>query len=71
MIIRRHGAANGMTLSVNAEGTATLRYRLRQNGRYLGGGLMMLVDDGRAWIDVTWGISGPPRAAQLFYVRQP
>ena len=58
-----------MMLSVSAEGAATLRYRLTKNGRNFGGGLMILVDDGSAWVDVTWGPNGPPAAAQLVYVR--
>ena len=71
MFIRRHGKSDGMTLGVTAEGPATLRYRVMKRGAYFGGGLMMLVDDGKAWIDVTWGSPGPPQAAQLIYVRQP
>lgn len=71
MVIRRHGASNGMTLSVKAEGPATLRYRVYRRGEYFGGGLMILVDNGKAWVDVTWGPPGPPHAAQLVYVRQP
>ena len=71
MVIRRHGKSDGMTLGVTADGSATLRYRVRKRGAYLGGGLMMLVDDGKAWVDVTWGPPGPPNAAQLVYVRKP
>lgn len=71
MVIRRHGKSDGMTLGVTAEGPATLRYRLMKRGAYFGGGLMVLVDDGKAWVDVTWGPPGPPHAAQLIYVRQP
>lgn len=70
MVIRRHGASDGITLSITAEGPATLRYRVSRRGKDFGGGLMILVDDGKAWIDVTWGPPGPPHAAQLVYVRQ-
>ena len=69
MVIRKHGRSDGMTLRVSAEGAATLRYRLTKDGRNFGGGLMILVDDGAAWVDVTWGPNGPPAAAQLVYVR--
>lgn len=70
MVIRKHGVSDGITLSVTADGPATLRYRLVKDGKYFGGGLMMLVDDGKAWVDVTWGPPGLPHATQLVYVRQ-
>ena len=70
MVIRRHGKSAGMTLSVTAPSRGMLRYRLARNGAYVGGGLMVLVDDGNAWVDVSWGPSGPPQASQLIYEKK-
>lgn len=66
---RRAGAA-GMTLAVRAVGPREWIYAVAKDGRAMGGGRMMLVDDGRAWVDLTWGPEGPGFGSELVYVKR-
>ncbi|MGI4975977.1 MAG: hypothetical protein ACRYG6_03435 [Janthinobacterium lividum] len=67
MPIRRTEAAPGLTLAVKAVGPRELTYEVARDGRVMGGGRMMLVDDASAWVDLTWGKEGPGYGAELVY----
>jgi hypothetical protein len=70
MAITRAHPSPGLTLSVKTAGTATLLYTVERNGKLSGGGRMMLVDNGRAWVDLTWPEDREDLASELVYVRQ-
>jgi hypothetical protein len=56
--IRRLVATN-LTLAVTAEGSRVLLYKVSRNGRPDGEGRMTLIDQGKAWVDIT-GPAGRP-----------
>ncbi|MBE7218064.1 MAG: hypothetical protein INR64_06310 [Caulobacteraceae bacterium] len=68
MAIRRPGAA-GLTLSVTAVGPWVLLYRLDKGGRPEGEGRMTLVDQGKAWVDISQPAGRPDLAGAVVYVR--
>ena len=70
MAIRRTKPAPGMALAVRKEGSASLRYTVLRDGKLVGGGRMMLVDDGQAWVDLTWPDDREDLASELVYVKQ-
>ena len=70
MPIRRPKPTSGMTLSVKAEGPAVLLYRVSRNGRTEGEGRMTLVENGKAWVDLSWPAGKPEYAGELVYVKQ-
>ena len=74
MPVHRTHPAPGLTLAVRTDGPATLLYSVYRNGKLSGGGRMMLVDDGRSWIDLTWpaenGRDRQDLASELLYTRQ-
>ena len=70
MTIRRHGAATDMTLSVVADGPWALLYTVRRNAKPFGGGRMTLVDDGKAWVDLTWPGNHARPGAFITYVKR-
>ena len=69
-IVRRDPAA-GMTLALTALGADVLTYQVRKGNRPVGSGRMMLVDDGKAWVDLTWPAGQQSRASVLTYVKEP
>ena len=70
MPIRRTVPAPGLSLGVLCSGTSSLRYRVYKSGKLVGGGLMFLVDDGKAWVDLTWPDDRQDLASELVYVKQ-
>ena len=74
MPIRRTKAAPGLALSVRAEGRSVLLYHVFKDGKLAGGGRMMLVDNGKAWVDLTWpaenGVERQELASELVYAHQ-
>ena len=70
MDIHRTHPTPGLTLAVKTEGTSVLLYQVFKNGQLSGGGRIMLVDRGRAWIDITWPLDRQDLAAQLTYVKE-
>ena len=74
MPIRRIRPALGLALAIRSEGPATLLYSVFRNGKLSGGGRMMLVDNGRSWVDLTWpaenGKDRQDLASELVYVKQ-
>lgn len=70
MVVHRDKPSPGLTLSVQAEGKAQLVYTVQRNGVLLGGGRMMLVDDGKAWVDLTWPVDRLDLASELVYVKE-
>jgi hypothetical protein len=70
MLIKRSSPDAGLFLEVRAEGTTVLKYVVRRNGAAVGGGRMMLVDNGTAWVDITWPKDRQDLASELVYVRQ-
>lgn len=71
MAVYRKKPAPGMTLSVQADGPLTFRYQVERNGVAEGAGLMRIVEDGKAWVDLSWRVGQPERAGALVYTRQP
>ena len=74
MPVHRTHPSPGLTLAVRTDGPATLVYSVFRNGKLTGGGRMMLVDNGRSWVDLTWpaedGHDRQDLASELIYTRQ-
>jgi hypothetical protein len=68
-IVRR--GSKGMTLAVTAEGERVLRYVVSKDGKPLGEGRMTLVEEGRAWVDITQPFGRPELAHVVIYERPP
>ena len=69
MIIHRAKPTPGLTLSVMAEGPRVLVYKVARNGKPEGEGRMTLVENGKAWVDISWPADKPEYAGELEYVR--
>ncbi len=70
MTIHRSKPTPGLTLSVRTEGTSVLRYQVFKDSKLTGGGRMMLVDQGKSWVDLTWPLDRQDLASELVYVKQ-
>lgn len=70
MTIHRTRPTPGLALGVRKDGPASLLYTVYRNGKLFGGGRMMLVDDGHAWVDLTWPDDREDLASELVYVKQ-
>jgi hypothetical protein len=70
MPVHRNTPTDGLTLGVKSEGKAQLVYSVYKNGKLIGGGRMMLVDNGAAWVDLTWPLDRQDLASELVYVKQ-
>jgi hypothetical protein len=70
MTIRRPNPT-ALTLAVTAEGPWVLRYKVSRNGQPEGEGRMTLVDQGRAWVDLSQPAGRPDLAGAVVYVRPP
>ena len=70
MEVHRTKPTNGLTLGVRSEGKAQLVYSVYRDGKLIGGGRMMLVDNGAAWVDLTWPLDRQDLASELVYVKQ-
>ena len=58
-----------LTLSVSAEGPRVLVYHVARNGKPEGEGRMTLVDQGKAWVDISEPAGRPDLAGAIVYVR--
>ena len=58
-----------LTLAVSAEGPRVLVYHVAGNGKPEGEGRMTLVDQGRAWVDISEPVGRPDLAGVVIYVR--
>ena len=70
MQILRTRPTPGLRLAVRTDGRASLLYSVFLNGKLVGGGRMMLIDNGSAWVDLTWPADRQDLASALVYVRQ-
>ena len=70
MEIHRTKPSPGLTLSVTAEGPEVLIYKVARNGKPQGEGRMTLVENGKAWVDISWPAGQPQYAGELIYVKQ-
>ena len=70
MEIHRTKPSPGLTLSVIAESPAVLTYKVARNGKPEGEGRMTLVENGKAWVDISWPAGQPQYAGELVYVKQ-
>ena len=70
MEIHRTKPAPGLTLSVIAEGPEVLIYKVARNGKPEGEGRMTLVENGKAWVDISWPAGKPQYAGEVVYVKQ-
>ena len=70
MPVHRTRATPGLTLAVLRDGSSALTYSVYKNGVLEGGGRMMLVDNGAAWVDLTWPLDRRDLASELIYVKQ-
>jgi hypothetical protein len=70
MEIHRTKPSPGLTLSVTAEGPEVLIYKVARNGKPEGEGRMTLVENGKAWVDISWPAGQPQYAGELVYVKQ-
>jgi hypothetical protein len=68
MTIRRP-KPTASTLAVTAEGPWVLRYEVSRDGKPEGEGRMTLVDQGRAWVDLSQPAGRPDLAGAVVYVR--
>ena len=57
------------TLSVTAEGPRVLRYIVRHDGKPEGEGRMTLVEQDKAWVDISGPAGRPDLAGVVVYVR--
>jgi hypothetical protein len=69
MIIHRREPVKGLKLSVKRDGEWGLCYTVYKDGRIDGGGRMMLVEDGTAWVDLTWSGDHRQPGPYLVYVK--
>ena len=58
-----------LTLAVSADGPRVLVYHVARNGKPEGEGRMTLVDQGRAWVDISQPAGRPDLAGAVIYVR--
>ena len=58
-----------LTLAVSADGPRVLLYHLARNGKPEGEGRMTLVDQGKAWVDISEPAGRPDLAGAVIYVR--
>lgn len=58
-----------LTLAVSAEGPRVLVYHVARNGKSQGDGRMTLVDQGKAWVDISQPAGRPDLAGAVVYVR--
>jgi hypothetical protein len=70
MEIHRTKPSRGLTLSVIAEGPEVLIYKVARNGKPEGEGRMTLVENGKAWVDISWPAGKPQYAGEVLYVKQ-
>ena len=70
MSVHRTVQTPGLSLGVRREGMTVLLYRVYKKGIDIGGGRMMLVDQGAAWVDLTWPGDRQDLASELVYVKQ-
>ena len=70
MEIHRTKQSPGLTLSVTAEGREVLIYKVARNGKPQGEGRMTLVENGKAWVDISWPAGQPQYAGEVVYVKQ-
>jgi hypothetical protein len=70
MEVHRTTPTHGLSLGVRSEGKAQLVYSVYREGKLIGGGRMMLVDNGAAWVDLTWPLDRQDLASELVYVKQ-
>jgi hypothetical protein len=70
MDIHRTHPTPGLTLAVRTDGSRALSYQVFMNGKLSGGGRMMLVDAGKAWVDLTWPSDRQDLASELTYVKE-
>ncbi|ADV84487.1 hypothetical protein [Terriglobus saanensis] len=70
MEIHRTKPSPGLTLSVTAEGPEVLIYKVARNGKPQGEGRMTLVENGKAWVDISWPAGQPQYAGEVVYVKQ-
>ncbi|MHB8284129.1 MAG: hypothetical protein ACYDD1_05585 [Caulobacteraceae bacterium] len=68
MTIRRT-RPTALTLAVSADGPRVLVYHVARNGKPEGEGRMTLVDQGRAWVDISEPAGRPDLAGAIVYVR--
>ena len=70
MEIHRTKPTPGLTLSVTAEGERVLRYKVARDGKPEGEGRMTLVENGKAWVDISWPAGQPQYAGEVVYVKR-
>lgn len=70
MPIRRPGAPKDLSLSVQRVNDQVLHYQVHLRGVLQGEGRMTLVEDGKAWVDITWPAGKPEHAAVVVYVKR-
>lgn len=63
MEIHRTKPSPGLTLRVTAEGPEVLIYKVARNGKPEGEGRMALVENGKAWVDISWPTGHPRQRA--------
>jgi len=59
----------GMTLAVQTDGPRVMTYKVAIMGKPEGEGRMTLVENGKAWVDISWPAGKPEYAGALVYVR--
>ncbi len=70
MPVTRTKPSPGLRLAVRRDGVASLLYSVSRDGKLIGGGRMMLVDNGSAWVDLTWPANRQDLASSLVYVKE-
>ena len=70
MIIRRQGKDSGLTIAVHPDGPRVLIYKVAKSGKPNGEGRMTLVDNGKAWVDISWPAGHPEVAGEMVYAKQ-
>jgi hypothetical protein len=70
MEVHRTKPSPGLTLSVTAEGPEVLIYKVAHNGKPKGEGRITLVENGKAWVDISWPAGQPQYAGEVVYVKQ-
>ena len=70
MEIHRTKGTPGLTLAVEADGPRSLHYKVAKDGVPEGEGRMFLVENAKAWVDISWPAGHPEYAGEVVYVKQ-
>jgi len=65
------GKTDGVPMEIHrTKPSEVLMYKVARNGKPEGEGRMTLVENGKAWVDISWPAGQPQYAGEVVYVKQ-